>query len=103
MLVKTLPNARVKRKHRYILEIGRSLMIQSSFPIHFWGDYILTTTYIKNILPNPFLQNLSPNQILFGTASPYTHLKAFGCLCYISTATELLPINFTPNLTLASS
>lgn len=71
-------------------------MIQSSVPIHFWGDYILTTTYTINRLPNPLLHNKSPHDILFMTSPDYSHLRAFGCLCYISTATEPSTKKFHP-------
>lgn len=36
-------NGRAERKHRYIPEMAKSLMIQSNIPLKFWGECVLTS------------------------------------------------------------
>lgn len=49
-------NEVVERKHRHLLDIARALRFQASLPIEFWGDCVLTTSYIINKLPTKVLE-----------------------------------------------
>lgn len=44
-------NGRAERKHRHLLEVSRALRFQANVPKTFWGECILTTTYLINKLP----------------------------------------------------
>ncbi|XP_052619825.1 uncharacterized protein LOC128126128 [Lactuca sativa] len=79
-------NGVVERKHRHLLEMGKALRFQASPPIEFWGDCILTATYIINKLPTPVLENKTPREILLGKSPTYEHLWIFGCLAYADNA-----------------
>lgn len=48
-------NRIVERKHRHLLQLARSIMIQSSLPGKFWPFSLLTATYIINRLPSQIL------------------------------------------------
>lgn len=48
-------NGWIERKHRHLLDVVRALLFQESLPIRFWGDAILTVTYLINRTPNKLL------------------------------------------------
>ncbi|KAL0395631.1 UNVERIFIED_CONTAM: Retrovirus-related Pol polyprotein from transposon RE2 [Sesamum calycinum] len=80
-------NGVVERKHKQLLEMARALLFQSSLPKKFWGESILTATYLINRLPTPLLNWKSPFEILYKKPPSYAQLKVFGCLCFASNVT----------------
>lgn len=60
------------------------MRFQAHLPFAFWGECILTATYILNCIPTLLLQNRSPFECLFN-AIPNSHFGIFGCLCYATT------------------
>lgn len=61
------------------------MRFHAHLPIKFWGDCLLTATYIINRLPNSILQFKTPYEQLLGHPPSYNHLKVLGCLCFAST------------------
>lgn len=53
-------NGVVERKHKYLLEIARTLLYQSKLPIRYWGGCLITTTYLINRLPSVSLKGKCP-------------------------------------------
>ena len=74
----------MERKHRHLLEISRALRFQAHLPLKFWGDCVLTATYIINRLPTRVLQNSTPYEKLLHQPPKYQHMKVFGCLAFAS-------------------
>ena len=76
-------NGVVERKNRTLEEMGRTLLISSKLPREFWNEAIRTSCYILNrALIRPLLNKTSYE--LFRNRTPnVSHLKVFGCRCYI--------------------
>lgn len=75
----------MERKHKYLLETARTLLYQSKLPIKYWGECILTATYIINRLASQLLGKKCLYEILHNTKPSYSHLRSFGCLCFPTT------------------
>jgi len=76
-------NEVVEHKHRHILNTTRALLFQSHLPLEF-GECVLTDTYIINRLPTLLLKNKSAFEMLYNRPPSLSHLKTFGCLCYVT-------------------
>ncbi|RVW85170.1 Retrovirus-related Pol polyprotein from transposon TNT 1-94 [Vitis vinifera] len=82
-------NGVAERKNRHLLEVARCLMFSSNVPNYFWGEAILTATYLINRMPSRVLTFQSPRQ-LFLKQFPHTRaassdlpLKVFGCTAFV--------------------
>lgn len=65
-----------------MLEIARALTFQSKMSDRFWGECVLTTCYLINILPYDVLEFFNPFEKLYNRPPDLEHLRIFGCLCY---------------------
>ena len=45
-------NGVAERRNRTLLDMVRSMMSQAGLPISYWGDALLTATYILNCVPS---------------------------------------------------
>jgi Integrase core domain/gag-polypeptide of LTR copia-type/GAG-pre-integrase domain len=72
-----------ERKNRHLLEVARALLFSANLLKIFWADAILTSCYLINRLPSRILNFKSPFEILHGRKYTISHLRVFGCICYV--------------------
>ncbi|CAH9140808.1 unnamed protein product [Cuscuta epithymum] len=92
-------NGVAERKHRHLLELIRTMLIDAHLPSSFWVDALYTATYIINRLPTPLLRGLSPYQKIFQKSPDYSFLRVFGCACFpnkVATSGNKLSPRSTP-------
>nr|KYP54934.1 Retrovirus-related Pol polyprotein from transposon TNT 1-94 [Cajanus cajan] len=81
-------NGVAERKNRHLLEVTRALLFQMSVPKSYWGEAVLTATYLINRLPSRVLDGVSPVQVMtsFYPSIPImTSLQSrvFGCSVFV--------------------
>ena len=47
-----LLNGVVERKNKTLIELTNAMLIESSAPLYFWGEAILTTCHVLNRVPH---------------------------------------------------
>jgi hypothetical protein len=79
-----------ERMHQTILGSAKSMLLASRLPLRFYGDALLTATYIWNRIGNP-----SPYEQMFGKPPNLSHIVPFGSIGYAfippETRTKLHP------------
>lgn len=65
-------NVLAERKHQHILNVARAFKFQSSLPMKYWNDFVLTVVHLINWTPTPLLDYKSPLEMLSTTPSPHT-------------------------------
>ena len=82
-------NGVVERKNRHIAEVARALMNERQIPNEFWGEAVSTAIYIINRTPTAAVHNVTPEERYSGKKPDISHLKVFGCICYVHVPDEL--------------
>nr|GFC41070.1 putative ribonuclease H-like domain-containing protein [Tanacetum cinerariifolium] len=79
-------NGVAERKNRFLLEMTRSLIIESRVPKSFWPEALATATYLINRLRTKILKMKTPLETLSGyttISQPLTlQPKVFGCTVF---------------------
>ena len=73
-------NGVVERKNRHLLDVVRTLLLESSVPSCFWCEALSTAVHLINHLPSPTTNHVSPFSKLFDHSPLYYDLRTFGCV-----------------------
>jgi transposase InsO family protein len=76
-------NGVAERKNRHLAETCRSMLHAKNVPGRFWAECMRTAAYIINRLPQPKLGFKSPHEMLWKVKPAISHLRVFGCICYV--------------------
>ncbi|WVY98629.1 hypothetical protein V8G54_030780 [Vigna mungo] len=76
-------NGVAERKNRHLLDVVRTLLLESHVPSRFWCEALSTAVHLINKLSSPSISNESPFTRLFGHPPDYSTLRIFGCACYV--------------------
>jgi hypothetical protein len=63
--------------------MARMMLNEYKTPIHFWAKAISTACYISNQIFLRLILNLTPFELRFGRKLFVSHLRPFGCKCFI--------------------
>ena len=72
----------VERKN-HVVEIGRTLLLESFVPSHFWVDAIHTAIHLINRQTTLILGNQSLFFALYRKSPNYMNLHVFCCVCFV--------------------
>jgi hypothetical protein len=70
-----------ERKNRYLVEMARSMLIDSKLSTKYWGEAVTTANYLQNILPAAG-EATTPYEKWEGKQPKLSHIKRFGCPAY---------------------
>lgn len=71
------------RKHCHLVQTARSFLFSSQVLSTFWGEVVLTATYVINRIPTAHNSRMSPYEKLYGKLLDYSSLWVFGCTCFV--------------------
>ncbi|XP_070046624.1 uncharacterized protein [Nicotiana tomentosiformis] len=71
------------RKNRTLEDIERTILIDSGIAKHFWAEAVNTACYLVNRCTIKSLLNKTPYELLNGRKPKLTHLRIFGCKCFV--------------------
>ena len=82
-------NGVAERMNRTLWEKTLTMIRHSSLPNRFWGEAILTATYLTNRSPTSAIDsNKTPYEVWTGKIPDLSHIRTFGCLAYYHVPTE---------------
>jgi hypothetical protein len=76
-------NGVVKRKNHTLVEMARMMLDEHRTPKRFWADAINTACYISNQIFLRSILHLTPFELCFGRKHSISHLRPFGCKCFV--------------------
>jgi hypothetical protein len=73
----------VEHKNRTLVEMARTILDEHRTPIHFWAKVINSACCISIQVFLCSLLNLTPFELRFECQPSISHLRPFGCKCFI--------------------
>jgi hypothetical protein len=79
----------VEQKNRTLVEMARTMLDEHRTPRCFWADAISTAWYISNRIFLHSILYLIPFEFHFGRKPSVSHLRPFGCKCFVLNCVNL--------------
>ncbi|CAM9002570.1 unnamed protein product [Rhodiola kirilowii] len=76
-------NSVMERKNRTLEDTSRTMMIASGVPKSFWAEAVHAGGYILNRASLRSMIGKTPYELLRGRKPNISHLKVFGCRCFV--------------------
>jgi len=76
-------NGVVEIKNKTLVDIDRTMLINSGFAINFWSEEVNTSCYIRSRCLIRSVLKKTPYELLIGRKPSLSYLKAFGCKCFV--------------------
>jgi hypothetical protein len=73
----------VERKNRTLVEMTMTMFDEHRTPMRFWAVAISTACYISNQIFLRSILHLTPFELYFGRKPSISHLRSFGCKCFV--------------------
>jgi hypothetical protein len=73
----------MEQKNRTLVEMARMMLDEYRAPRPFQADAISTTCYISNQIFLRSILHLTPFELHFGCRPSVSHLRPFGCKCFV--------------------
>ena len=80
-------NGVAERRNHTLLEMVRLMMAYANLPILFWGDTLLTTTYILNCVPSKAVPTTS-YELWNGAKPNLENLRPWGCASFVNSTSH---------------
>ncbi|KAI0994621.1 hypothetical protein K3495_g13560 [Podosphaera aphanis] len=71
-----------ERLNRTLITMSRCMLSHAHLPLRFWDAAVLTACYLRNRLPI-LENNLTPFEAMNDHPAKISHLKVWGCVCYV--------------------
>jgi hypothetical protein len=73
----------MERKNHTLIEMARTMLDKHRTPRRFWANAIGTACYVSNRIFLRSILHLTPFDLHFGHKPSVSHLRPFGCKCFI--------------------
>ena len=75
-------NGLAERINRTILNKVRALLFNANLPSSFWGEAVITATYLYNRTPHAKINYKTPFEVKYNKKPNITNIRTFGSLCF---------------------
>lgn len=80
-------NGVAERRNRYLKEMTLCLLLEGGLEEKYWGEAVLTATYVQNRLPSRAI-GMSPFERWYGRKPSYEHFRIFGSDAWVQIPAE---------------
>ncbi|MBW0533510.1 hypothetical protein O181_073225 [Austropuccinia psidii MF-1] len=85
-----------ERGNRSTSEKARTLLFTSNLPTNFWGEAVVTGTFLENVTPCSSIDNKTPFKLWNNYKFNLSWLRTFGFQCYVNIPKTLQKGKFKP-------